>query len=54
MLGWDNVARTRRITPPFLVSKLLPFDLFFSRDSFTPHNSVTVRDTFVQLYRNMY
>ena len=29
VLGQDNVSRTRMIVPPFLVSKLCPFDYFF-------------------------
>ena len=38
VLGQDDVWRTRMIVPPFLVSKLCPFDYFFSKQSCTPHN----------------
>ena len=37
------------IVPPILVSKLCPFDFF--KHSCTRHNSVTVRDSVMQLYK---
>ena len=46
------MSRIRMIVPPFLVSTLCPFDYFF-KHSCTRHNSVTVRDIFMQLYRNV-
>ena len=42
------------IVPLYLISKLWPFDIFSSKNSCTPHNSVTSLDIFMKLYRNAF
>ena len=63
------MSRKRTVVPAFLVSELCPFDYFFTppppkkkkkkkkkkkNKSCTPHNSVTLWDIFMKLYRNEY
>ena len=48
------MSRIRMVVPPFLVSKLCPFDHFLKKKSCTHHNSVTVIYIFMKLYRNVY
>ena len=48
------MCRARMIVPPFLVSNLCPFDIFFQKKSRTTRNPVTVWDIFMELYRNVY
>ena len=48
-IGQYDMSGTRMILPTFLASKLCLFDNFY-----IPHNSVIVRDNFMQFHRNMY
>ena len=53
VLGQGDVSHAIMIAPSFLVSKLFPF-YYFSKHSCMRRNSETVRDIFMQLYRNVY
>ena len=47
------MSRERMIVPPFLVSKLCPLDIF-SHFLCMNRNSVTIRNMFMKLSRNVY
>ena len=49
-----TMCRARMIVPPFLVSNLCPFDIFFQKKSRTTRNPVIVWDIFMELHRNVY